>query len=323
MISRRQLLFAGSLLSLLASVSTARAEQSVRLATLASGTVAWEVDTIIRNGFDKKHGLSLSIVPVAGKMAADVLLAGGNADVIVTDWIWVSRQRNAGADYTFLSYSRQVGSILVAERSSIKTLDNLQGKTIGIAGGPTDKSWILIQALAKKKHNIDLAKNAVPIFAAPPLLNEKLLSGEIDSVITFWHFAAVLKAKGARDIATIADAARLLGLDADTPLLGYVFSETWSRKNDNIAMKLAAASRDAKSLLARDDTEWNRLRPLMNAKTDAEFEALKAGFRAGIPADDRIDINAAEKLFAVLAEYGGPALVGDSPTLASGTFASH
>ena len=46
---------------------------------------------------------------------------------------------------------------------------------------------------------------------------------------------------------------------------------------------LAAASRAAKELLATDDAAWERLRPMMNADDDAEFEALKAGFLAGIP----------------------------------------
>jgi NitT/TauT family transport system substrate-binding protein len=325
MINRRHFLVAASALSVFASVDRARADnradEPVRIATLASGTVAWEIDTIIQNGFDKKHGIHLSMVPVAGKQGADVLLAGGAADVIVTDWIWVSRQRNAGADYTFLPYSRQVGSILVKATSPINKLSDLKNRKIGIAGGPTDKSWILLRAWALKQHSLDLAKEAEPVFAAPPLLNELFETGGVDALVTYWHFAALLKASGAREIATISDAAHALGLDPETPLLGYVFSEKWSRTHDNAAAKLAAASRDAKAFLLENEAEWQRLRPLMKVKNDAEFDALKSGFRAGIPTLNTLDHAAAAQLFEVLAHYGGQDLIGDSATLASGTFA--
>jgi NitT/TauT family transport system substrate-binding protein len=263
------------------------------------------------------------MVPVAGKQAADVMLAGGEADVIVTDWIWVSRQRNKGADYTFLPYSRQVGSILVKATAPAHRLSDLRNRKIGIAGGPTDKSWILLRALAMKEQSIDLAKEAELVFAAPPLLNEQFEMGAIDALITFWHFAALLKAKGAREIATVSDAAKALGLDSETPLLGYVFSEKWSRAQGNPAAKLAAASQDAKALLARDDAEWQRLLALMKVKNDAEFEALKAGFRTGIPKSNIIDPAAAERLFKVLANYGGEELSRENPVLAPGTFASN
>lgn len=323
MISRREFLAAGSALGVFASLGTAQAGEIVRVATLASGTVAWEIDTIIHHEFDKRHGIQLAMVPVAGKQAADVMLAGGEADVIVTDWIWVSRQRNKGADYTFLPYSRQVGSILVKADALVQNLSDLRNKKIGVAGGPTDKSWVLLRALAMKEQSIDLAKEAELVFAAPPLLNEQFETGAVDALITFWHFAALLKAKGAREIATVSDAAHALGLDSETPLLGYVFSEKWSRAQGNAAAKLAAASQDAKELLARDDAEWQRLRALMRVKNDAEFDALKAGFRAGIPKSNIIDPAAAERLFKVLASYGGEDLVGDNDALAPGTFASN
>lgn len=321
MLCRRFFLIASALL-VMATSQQARAEVPVRIATLPAGTVAWEVDTIIHNGFDKKHGIALALVPVGGKQSADVMLAGGATDVIVSDWIWVSRQRNAGADYAFIPYSRQVGSIVVKGDSAIKSLADLKGKKIGIAGGPTDKSWVLFQGLARHELNLDLAKQAEPVFAAPPLLNEKLESGEIDAVITFWHFAAKLRAAGGRDIATVTDAAQALGLDAETPLLGYVYSEKWSNEHESAALKLAAASADAKALLATSEDEWRRLRPLMKVKTDAEFEALKAGFRAGIPKHMKVDEAAAASLFALLGKIGGAELVGDKPELAKGTFAS-
>jgi len=323
MINRRQFLAAGSALCVLVSLESAEAGELVRVATLASGTVGWEIDTIIHHGFDKRHGIQLAMVPVAGKQAADVMLAGGEADVIVTDWIWVSRQRNKGADYTFLPYSRQVGSILVKANAPVHRLSDLRNRKIGIAGGPTDKSWILLRALAMKEQSIDFAKEAELVFAAPPLLNEQFEMGAIDALITFWHFAALLKAKGAREIATVSDAAQALGLDSETPLLGYVFSEKWSRAQGNPAAKLAAASQDAKALLARDDAEWQRLRALMKVKNDAEFEALKAGFRDGIPKSNIIDPAAAERLFKVLANYGGEELIRENPVLAPGTFASN
>ncbi len=320
MFNRRQMILCSAAL-VFAAAHPAYAETPVRIATLQTGTVAWEVDSIIHNGFDKKHGIALTLVPVGGKQSADVMLAGGEADVIVSDWIWVSRQRNAGADYTFTPYSRQVGSIVVKGDSAIKGLADLKGKKIGVAGGPTDKSWVLFQALARKDFDFDLATQAEPVFAAPPLLSEKLGSGEIDAVITFWHFAAKLRANGGRDIATVVDAAKSLGLDTETPLLGYVYSEKWSKDNGDAALALAKASADAKALLASDEKEWDRLRPKMNAKTDAEFEALKAGFRAGIPKSSDVNADAAAGLFALLAKIGGTELVGDKPTLAAGTFA--
>jgi NitT/TauT family transport system substrate-binding protein len=321
MLTRRKLFFATATIAIALSPVSALAEDAVRIATLKTGTVAWEVDTIIHNGLDRKHGISLTLVPVGGKQSADVMLAGGEADVIVSDWIWVSRQRNSGADYTFSPYSRQVGSIVVKGDSSIMTLSDLKGKKIGVAGGPTDKSWVLFQALARKDFNFDLAKDAEPVFAAPPLLTEKLGTGEIDAVITFWHFAAKLRANGSRDIATVAEAAKSLGLDSETPLLGYVYSEKWSKEHGDAATKLAAASADAKALLASDDKEWDRLRPMMNVKTDAEFDALKAGFRAGIPKSLDVNPATAGQLFKVLAEIGGTELAGDKSDLAAGTFA--
>ncbi len=300
---------------------SAQANEAVRIATLKTGTVAWEIDTILHYGLDKKYGIDLTLVPVAGKQGADIMLMGGEADVIVTDWIWVSRQRTSGSDYTFSPYSRQVGGIVVKGDSQLRSLADLKGKKIGIAGGPTDKSWVLFQALSRKQFDFDLATQAEPVFAAPPLLSEKLETGEIDAVITFWHFAAKLKARGGREITTVADAAQALGLDTETPLLGYVYSAAWSAAHANAAEALAAASRDAKTLLASDNAVWDRLRPAMNVNDDREFEALKAGFRAGIPAEKPVNVETAAQLFSVLASIGGKDLVGDSPVLAPGTFA--
>jgi NitT/TauT family transport system substrate-binding protein len=323
MITRRQLILAGATSVLATPAWPSDALEPVRIATLKTGTVAWEVDSIIHNGFDQKHGIALSLVPVAGKQSADVLLAGGAADIIVSDWIWVSRQRQSGADYTFVPYSKQVGSILVSEGSTIRGLADLKGKKIGVAGGPTDKSWVIFRALALKDLNLDLAKECEPVFAAPPLLSEQLLAGSLDALITFWQFAAILKTKGAREIATVKDAAISLGLDANTPLLGFVYSAQWSKAHHDAAAKLAAASADAKALLASNDAEWDRLRPLMNVNSDAEFTALKSGFRMGIPNGGTIDRSAAAKLFSVLASVAGAELTGGKAEIAEGTFAAN
>jgi NitT/TauT family transport system substrate-binding protein len=74
-------------------------------------------------------------------------------------------------------------------------------------------------------------------------------------------------------------------------------------------------------MLRKSDAEWVRLRPMMKAKDDATFRALRDAYRGGIPerwgAQER---DAARRLFAILAEQGGEKLVGRSETLQDGTF---
>ena len=82
----------------------------------------------------------------------------------------------------------------------------------------------------------------------------------------------------------------------------------------------AAASRAAKNLLANDDAEWERLRPHMKAADDAAFAALKAGFRAGIPSGDPVNLESASSFLALMAEMGGEKLVGKANTLPEGVF---
>lgn len=123
-----------------------------------------------------------------------------------------------------------------------------------------------------------------------------------------------------RKLVDVADAATALGLDPNTPLLGYVVKGETLRDTPELVRGLAAASRDAKHMLATDDAEWDRLRDRMNAKTDAQFEALKAGFRAGIPDAGPVDEEAAARMLALMVALGGTDLLGEARSLPPGTF---
>lgn len=123
-----------------------------------------------------------------------------------------------------------------------------------------------------------------------------------------------------RRLISTAEAATALGLDPETPLLGYVVRGEMLRENPELVQGLVAASRAAKELLASDDAAWEALRGRMKPKSEAEFEALKAGFRAGIPAPGPVDEAAADKMLRLMAELGGTDLLGDAKTLPEGLF---
>jgi NitT/TauT family transport system substrate-binding protein len=305
----------------LASAGAALADlPRLTIASQSSGTVNWELQTIKHHGLDTANGFELVLMDVAGSPAGQVAFQGGEADVIVSDWIWVARQRAEGQDIAFIPYSVAVGGVMVPADSPAQTLADLKGQQIGIAGGPVDKSWIILQALARSE-GFDLAAETTQVFGAPPIIMQAGLSGEVGAVVNFWHFMAKQEAAGMRHLVSVEEAAETLGLDPATPLLGYIVKGETLREQPEAIAGLAAASRAAKDLLASDDAEWERLRPIMNADNDAEFAALRDGWRAGIPAPGPVNEASVAQMFEIMAELGGADLVGTATTLPDGVFA--
>ncbi|MER9226329.1 ABC transporter substrate-binding protein [Mesorhizobium sp. M0664] len=321
MISRRTTLRLAALGAILASKPAAVfAAAKVRIGVLKFGTVSWELDTLKRHKLDEANRIDLEIVYFAGEDATNVALLAGAIDMIVTDWLWVSRQRSEGGDLTLAPYSTAVGAIMVNQESPIRTLADLKGKKIGVAGGPLDKSWLLVQALARRDHGLDLPTACDVVFGAPPLISEKAMQGELDAVLNFWHFCARLEANGFRRLIGADDATKALGASGPVSALGYVFHNHWASDNLDAARGFVKASKQAKDLLAKSDDEWLRLAPLIRAE-GKELEKLRDRYRQGIPrrpvAEEAAD---AGKLYRVLAAIGGEKLVGRAPEMAPGTF---
>ncbi|MFZ5964447.1 ABC transporter substrate-binding protein [Thalassococcus sp. BH17M4-6] len=305
----------------LATASLAQDMTTVRAAVLKIGTVNWELATITENGLDEKHGFALEVQPFADNGATRVAVEGDEADVAVADWIWVARQRAAGKDYVFIPYSRAVGGVVVPEDSEAQTLQDLAGGKIGIAGGPLDKSWLILRAYASQEYGMDLKAETEQVFGAPPLIFKSGLSGETQGAINFWHFLAKMKASGMRELISVETAGTALGLNPDTPLLGYFMKESFIAANPGIAQAFYDASQDAKAMLRDDDAAWEAIRPRMNASNDAQFEQLKADFIAGMPVRGPVDLEGADKFLQLMTELGGEDLVGQATSLPDGLFA--
>jgi NitT/TauT family transport system substrate-binding protein len=293
--------------------ASAQELRTVKVGLLRFGTVAWEIDTLRHHGLDQKHGITVTPAEFASNEAAKVALQAGAVDMIVTDWPWVARQRGEGTAFSFVPYSKAVGTLMIPHDSSIQSLDDLKGKRIGVAGGPLDKSWLLLRATAQKTMNVNLTETVEPVFGAPPLLNEELARGRIDAVLTYWHYAARLEAGGAKPLMTVAEMIRQLGLKSDVPMLGYAFREGWANREEAALQGFVAASREAKALLAGSKEEWGRLAPQIGTDDPAVLAALQEGFGAGIPERwSETERKAAADLYAILVEIGGDKLVGQA-----------
>lgn len=310
----------GWVITLFPALASAQDLPQLRVAVLEIGTVNWELDTIQRLGLDRANGFELVVQGYAGGDASRVAFQGGEADAVVADWIWTARQRAAGKDFTTFPYSTAVGGLVVPEESTVETLSDLGGTQIGIAGGPLDKSWLILRAYAAQEYGFDLAEMTEQVYGAPPLIFKAGLAGDVAGAVNFWHFMAKMKSSGMRQIISVSDAAAGLGLDPATPLLGYVVKDAYVETNAQVVAGFYAASRAAKQILATDDAAWEALRPRMNARSDAQFIALRDDWRAGIPPAGAIDEAAANAMLALMAELGGEALVGEAKTLPAGTF---
>lgn len=312
-------LLAWFIFALAMSASPAGAE-TIRLAIQKTGTVAWELAVIRAHGLDKQAGLDIAALELASPEAGKIALRAGSVDIIVSDWLWVSRERSLGAKLAFYPYSSAVGAVMVPASSPLKSLPDLKGRSIAVAGGPLDKSWLLLQA-ALKQNGIDLKTQATINYGAPALLAEKGARGEFDATLNYWNFSAALEARGMRRLTGMDEVLPKLGITGRPAMIGYAFDEAWAAKNRSTVERFVDVTRRAKEILASSDAEWQRIAPLVGTSEPATLAVYRDRYREGIPrrsiADEEADASA---LYQVLARLGGSELVGSATSLAPGTF---
>lgn len=298
------------------------ASKTIELGLQTTGTAAWEIAAMQAARIDQDHGITVQVRDVANSGAGQVALQARAVDVILSDFVWASIQRHEGADFTFVPHSLAVGALMVMPDGPIDSIEDLEGATIAIAGGPVDKSYIALQAYYTATTGGSLPDVIDAQFGAPPLVNELLLSGDVDAALNFWHFNARATVDGAVELISVAEMLEELGVERTPPLLGWVFSERWARSNRDEIARFLAASFETKQALLEDDALWERIRPVMGEDlSDESFLALRDSYRRGIVTSfDQADIDAAAQSFALMAQYGGTELVGDVSEIAAGTF---
>ncbi len=283
-------LWLGSVGLLTPAAASADPLPTVSLSVLQFGTAHWELDHLQRRQLDELHGFELDLRLVANLPASRLALSSGTVDGAVADLLWVQSRFEAGARYVYLPFSSQLGDVVVPTASSINTLADLAGKRIGVAGGADGKGWILLHRVARQR-GVDLSGTWVQ-YAAPPLLSQALKRGQLDAIVTYWHFAARLRGAGEmRSVIRLSDLLGELSLQRDLPVLGYVFDERWAVARPQLLQRFAQALTMAKRELATEPDYWSPLRLLMRDPDDNTFRELRTGFVDGIPPsldDDRV-----------------------------------
>ena len=272
----------------------------VRVAVLQSGTVNWELQHLKNQSYDRQFGFDLQINKVASLSAARLALTSNSADVIVSDWLWAGKRNSDGAQLRFIPFSSQIGSVIVKPGQVLKSLSELKGKNIGVAGGPLNKGWVLLQTAAKDA-GVDLQKEAKVQFGAPPLLSQALKRGQVDVLVTFWHYGARLEAEGYQRWLSLEELMLDLGMKSKVPMLGYILKASFANQNRIAVDGFTKAIQQTKNDLATNDTHWNDLRYLMKAEDEEIYQALIKGYRNGTPESvDTDQISDAVRFFELI-----------------------
>jgi NitT/TauT family transport system substrate-binding protein len=293
----------------------AEAADKLRFAVQKTGTFAWELAIISARGLDKKADIDIEITELASPEAAKIALLGGAADIILSDWLWVARQRNLGGRPVFVPYSTALGAVMVKTDSPIKDLAGLRGKKIAVAGGPLDKSWLLLQAFARESH-FDIASEANAVYGAPALLYQKALNGEADATLNYWNFCVALEARGFQRLIGMDEVERRLGAKGPVAMVGYVFDEGFAETHAGVLARFFKIAAQAKDILAHSDADWDTIARQIGVGGEAQLALYRQSYSDGIPRRP-VEEEAADArvLYRALAKIGGPDLTGPAKEL--------
>ncbi|MFS1702059.1 ABC transporter substrate-binding protein [Alteromonas sp. AMM-1] len=254
----------------------------LRVGVLTYGTLNWELD-IARQDNPEEVGYQLELVTLGSPQALTIALQGDAVDMIVGDWLWAAQQHINQREFYFYPYSTAAGTLVTASTLSNQSVRALAGKTLGVAGGKANKNWVLYRAFALKQYQFDIATQTQVKFAAPPMLNQLVQRGDIDAVLTFWHYAAMLDSTAFTSLVTMQEVLSSFGIHNDIPVLGWLFKREWGDQHSSLVNAFLSRSYAIRQTLNDQDDAWKNISSFTEKYPAAAHNALIKAYREGIP----------------------------------------
>ncbi|MFG1372772.1 ABC transporter substrate-binding protein [Xanthobacter oligotrophicus] len=217
-------------------VSAAAAPVRITLPSPGSAGSVWQ-PLVSRLGIAEALGLNLEwIVADPGKMQTQ--LTAGALDVGVYGSVGLSTIVNKGSDIVLFGPALDNNTRWVVRGDSpYKTPKDLAGKTV--ASTPETSETYQQAKIAASLAGLDF--NDLKIVFGSPLANLALFErGDVEAILTLEPTATRLVARGARDLARVADEwERGTGLKGAPILVGLAASRTWLDANRETAAKVS------------------------------------------------------------------------------------
>jgi NitT/TauT family transport system substrate-binding protein len=283
----------------------------LRLTDNPAGTNAFARFAMQKYKLDKKYGFEMVIVPVGTSQSALTALQAEGADVIVADFMFLSRAMHAGVKTIGIGpILKWADHMVVPTNSPIKNLCDLKGKKVGTVL-KSASYWLVIRAAALRQCNFDLEKDATIQEGGVALLRGLIENGQLDATFTFNNVTPAMTVTGKfRVLAQMSELIGQIGLPPDAPFLLFGAQTDYAAAHPKNLRAFMAAYREAVQILAVDDEAWVEQGRIMKME-DSSIPLVREEMRADLLSKfDPTTEAGIRKTFDIMLTTAGPEVLG-------------
>ncbi|MFN8524154.1 MAG: ABC transporter substrate-binding protein [Chloroflexota bacterium] len=233
----------------------------LRFASIANASQSYIPVVMIEKGIGKKYGFDVKMVDLSNTAQQWTSMRGGESDVSSGSFLDLLRQRQAGLKAKAFRGFYGFGNPIVAPANkTYAKLTDLKGAKVGVPSANL-LDWQILRAAGKKKDGFDIGKEATVQEAAPQILMQTMLRGELDASYQFSDFVLEGLTEGKlKEVTTVAKVMAEGGLDTKALYLTYNMVDSWREKHGPDAVaRLIAAMDEAVEVMQKDDSLWAML----------------------------------------------------------------
>ncbi len=285
---------------------------TIRMMLNPAGTMSFPPFVIKKFKLDEKYGFKLETINYTNANTATAAMQSKSAEMIVYEWLATARIIDGGIPIVgvapFMTY---VNTVLEPADSTIKTLADLKGKKLGVHS-KTSYDWMIMQAAAKQKYNIDLAKEVSIQEAAAPLLRGSIDQGQLDATQMWNSLAADMLASGKyKTLVTIRSITEDLGIPT-APYLFFGMRADYVKEHPDNVKAFVAAYQEVYEILKTNDEVWEERGQQMKLSPEG-IKNFRDQVRRDLVKTFTPEMNGAlQKTFDIVLKVAGPEMIGFS-----------